>query len=272
MGELETEIFSSAQELKAVNRSLQAANEELEKREARLHQLLEAVPETILEVDADGQILLVNEEGRKMFGYTRDEFMHLNVESLVPEPRRKAHIHRRKAFAERPEARSMGSGIDLTAVRKDGSVVPVEVSLSPTVLDGVLKTIVTVRDITERKQAEEAMRQSEVAFRALAELVPQLVWMCTPDGLNIYFNQRWVEYTGLTLEELMAGVGTHPSTPTTNSPHGTRGIRRWPLGAPTQSSADFAVSTATIAGSLPAESLCAMPPARLRSGLAPAPT
>ena len=55
--------------------------------------------------------------------------------------------------------------------------------------------------ITERERAQEAFRESESAFATLANHVPQLVWMCTPDGLNIYFNQRWVEYTGLTLEE-----------------------------------------------------------------------
>ena len=58
-------------------------------------------------------------------------------------------------------------------------------------------------DITERNRAEESLResQSETVFATLADFVPQMVWMCTPDGLNIYFNQRWVEYTGLTLEE-----------------------------------------------------------------------
>jgi len=58
-----------------------------------------------------------------------------------------------------------------------------------------------ITDITERKRAEEALQESGTAFRTLAEVVPQLVWMCTPDGLSIYFNQRWVDYTGLTLEE-----------------------------------------------------------------------
>ena len=63
-------------------------------------------------------------------------------------------------------------------------------------------------DVTERKQAEAALQESETKFRTLAESAPQLVWMCTPDGLNIYFNQRWVEYTGLTLEE-SSGRGWH---------------------------------------------------------------
>ena len=57
------------------------------------------------------------------------------------------------------------------------------------------------KDITERVRAERARQESEEAFHALAELVPQLVWMCTPDGLNVYFNQRWVDYSGMSLEE-----------------------------------------------------------------------
>ena len=59
----------------------------------------------------------------------------------------------------------------------------------------------TVQDITDRKRAEEALQRSEREFRELAESMPQIVWATTPDGLNIYFNQQWVDYTGLTLEE-----------------------------------------------------------------------
>jgi PAS domain S-box-containing protein len=57
------------------------------------------------------------------------------------------------------------------------------------------------QDITERKLAEAARQESEAAFRTLADSVPQMVWMCTPDGLNVYFNQRWVDYTGMSLAE-----------------------------------------------------------------------
>jgi PAS domain S-box-containing protein len=62
------------------------------------------------------------------------------------------------------------------------------------------------RNITERKQQESVLRKSEYEFRMLAEAMPQIVWVCSPDGMNIYFNQRWVDYTGLSLEE-SAGHG-----------------------------------------------------------------
>ena len=57
------------------------------------------------------------------------------------------------------------------------------------------------QDISERKQAEAARQESETAFRTLADSVPQMVWMCLPDGFNIYFNQRWVQYTGMSLAD-----------------------------------------------------------------------
>ena len=73
----------------------------------------------------------------------------------------------------------------------------------------VVRYIGIVLDITERKQAEEALRQraeealrmSEQEFRSLAEAMPQIVWATRPDGWNIYFNQQWVDYTGMTMEE-----------------------------------------------------------------------
>jgi PAS domain S-box-containing protein len=77
-----------------------------------------------------------------------------------------------------------------------------ELSFNP-IVEANRKTGVAVfgKDITERVRAEKALQESEEAFRALAESMPQMVWMCTPDGLNVYFNQRWVDYTGLSLQE-----------------------------------------------------------------------
>ena len=63
-----------------------------------------------------------------------------------------------------------------------------------------------IQDITERKLAEEALRTSLEEFRTLAEAMPQIVWITRPDGGNVYFNQHWMDYTGLTLEESLATV------------------------------------------------------------------
>jgi PAS domain S-box-containing protein len=70
----------------------------------------------------------------------------------------------------------------------------------------------------ERERAQAALRESELAFRTLAESVPQLVWICNADGMNIYFNQRWVEYTGLTLEESYGGGWNKPFHPDDRRP------------------------------------------------------
>jgi PAS domain S-box-containing protein len=89
--------------------------------------------------------------------------------------------------------------IELAAA--EGASVMVQLSVHPLETDALRGMCVVVTDITAYKRAEEALEASTAAFRTLGELVPQLVWMCTPDGLNIYFNQRWVDYTGLTLQE-----------------------------------------------------------------------
>jgi PAS domain S-box-containing protein len=88
-------------------------------------------------------------------------------------------------------------------IRKDGETFHVSLSISPLKDETgrIVGASTIARDISEHKRAEQALRDSEDAFRTLANFVPQLVWMCAPDGLSVYFNQRWVEYTGLTLEE-----------------------------------------------------------------------
>ena len=168
---------------------------------SHLRNVLKAVPDAILEIDRAGHILLVNAAAEQMFGYNRQEFLTLNVDTLVPPAYRNTHAQHRVDYAHQPKSRPMGIGFELEAQRRDGFLFPVEISLSPIHTEDASTVIVSVRDITDRKQVEKALQESEVKFRTLAQLVPQFVWMCTPDGLNVYFNQRWVDYTGLTLEE-----------------------------------------------------------------------
>lgn len=85
--------------------------------------------------------------------------------------------------------------------RLNGEEFPTEVFLTQLTRDGKVSIQVNIRDITKRKRAEEYLRKSEYDFRMLAESMPQIVWVSRPDGSNIYLNQQWVDYTGLTLEE-----------------------------------------------------------------------
>jgi PAS domain S-box-containing protein len=122
--------------------------------EKRFHKLLEAAPDAILEVDQSGKILVVNEAAERIFGYSRDELLELTVEALVPAAARGNHIQHRASYTTHPQTRPMGSGLELKAQRKDGSLFPVEISLSPNRDDAGLRVIALVRDITQRKETE----------------------------------------------------------------------------------------------------------------------
>ena len=134
--------------------------------ENRFRRLLEAAPDAILEVDAQGQIVLINQVAQTMFGYTREELLGMNVESLVPATMRGRHQGHRASYTDAPQTRPMGVGLELKAQRKDGSLFPVEIRLSPNWTDGVLHVIALVRDISERKESQDRIRAIQERYAA----------------------------------------------------------------------------------------------------------
>lgn len=134
--------------------------------EKRFRRLLEAAPDAILEVDSQGRIVLINQTAEKMFGYGRDELMGLNVETLVPESMRGGHVRHRTSYAAHPQMRPMGTGLELHAQRKDGSLFPVEISLSPNPGEEGGRVIALVRDISARKQVEDRLRVIQEQYTA----------------------------------------------------------------------------------------------------------
>lgn len=118
--------------------------------------LMESAPTGIVVVDEEGVIKLVNSSAEKQFGYDRLDLVGKRVEVLLPAAQVAAHRGAREAFLQKPEARVMGVGRDLSGRRKDGSEFPVEIGLNPVNQDGRTAVLATVIDISDRKKAQES--------------------------------------------------------------------------------------------------------------------
>ena len=120
--------------------------------------LLDAAPDGILGVDASGRIFLANSQAERMFGYRREEILGKPVELLMPERFRGRHPAHRDDYRCQPAVRPMGFGLDLRAVRADGKEFAVDISLSPFEGESGGEVVCVIRDVTDRKLAEEQIK------------------------------------------------------------------------------------------------------------------
>lgn len=145
----------------------QQIEEERRVSEARFRGLLESAPDAIVIVNGEGRIVLVNAQAEKWLGYTRGELLNQPVELLIPERFRIHHQAYRQAYTDKPVVRPMGIGLDLYARRKDGGELPAEINLSPLKIGRELFVISIIRDITARKQSEQAQREAQAKYQKL---------------------------------------------------------------------------------------------------------
>lgn len=137
----------------------------------RFDVLLGSSAECIVITDCEGEILWVNQRAENLFGYRRDELLGCTVEVLLPERLRQVHAAHREKYAAHPRNRPMGAGLDLVARRKDGSEIPVEISLSHAGEGKDLLIMATVADITARRAMEVDLAESEALYRSLIDAV-----------------------------------------------------------------------------------------------------
>jgi len=171
----------------------------------RILSLLDSAPDAMVVVGPDGRISLVNSQTEKLFGYKRSELLGQHVEVLVPERYWAAHRTHRGKFMQDAHARSMGVGLELYGVRKDGTEFPVEISLSPQQTEDGVSVSSTIRDISNRKRVDEALRQSEASFRGMVETTYG-VYRATADGTILMANQALAHMLGFDSENQLLSL------------------------------------------------------------------
>ena len=129
--------------------------------EKKLEALFDSAPDAQIVTDRSGVIVMANEQSVKLFGYPHEELIGQPIELLVPAERRAQHSNYRLNYTAAPHPRPMGSGMELAALRKDGTSIPVEISLSPVRVDEELLIASAIRDIRARKTLEEQLRERE---------------------------------------------------------------------------------------------------------------
>ena len=186
-------------------RDLTGANES----GAKYRGLLEAAPDAMVVVNQAGEIVLLNVQAEKRFGYHRDELLGQQVTNIIPEGFAERLIADDLRSAEDALAQQIGTGIELTGRRKDGSDFPIELMLSPLESAEGLLVTAAIRDISVRRAAEEHLIEMEGRYRGLLEAAPDAMVVVNQAGEIVLLNVRAEKQFGYPRDELLGQVVTN---------------------------------------------------------------
>ena len=166
---------------------------------AILSTLLENTVDALFLVDDRGIIAFANGRAEALFGHPREELLGRSIERLIPDSHRHSHAERVRRFFKGPTARLMGNGMEFSALRADGTPIPVEIGLSPFEVEGRKLVICSVRDIRKRKETQEALQLSETRSSEVQRMAKIGNW-----DWNIVTNELWWS------DEIYRMFGTEP--------------------------------------------------------------
>jgi PAS domain S-box-containing protein len=197
--------FTALRDLEGTLRGFSEFSQDLsESKEAgaKYRGLLEAAPDAMVVVDQQGEIVLLNVQAEKTFGYSRDELIGQQVRNIVPEGFAERLIADGLRSAADAMAQQIGTGIELTGLRKNGSVFPIEIMLSPLEnAEGILVTA-AIRDISVRKDAEKRLAHMESRYRGLLEAAPDAMVVVNQLGEIVLLNVQAEKQFGYLRDEL----------------------------------------------------------------------
>ena len=149
--------------------------------EQKFRIILESAPDAMVIVDDKGKIVLTNKQAEKLFGYTKEEFVGNTVEMLIPKRFQEKHISLRETYIQTPVTREMGIGLDLYGKRKDATEFMAEISLSPLQTADGLWVSSVIRDITERKKAEQKLIEYTIELERKNIEIEQFAFLTSHD-------------------------------------------------------------------------------------------
>lgn len=149
--------------------------------DSTFHQLLDAAPDSIIISNNLGEIVMANNMAMSVFGYEQKELIGKPVEILVPEQFRSAHPGHRENYYQDQPTRPMGTDLELTGLRKDGSQFPVEIALSPLKVGNTLLITAVIRDITRRHNLIQQIREKANALEASNAELEQFAYVASHD-------------------------------------------------------------------------------------------
>ena len=164
--------------------------------QSRMRSMLEAAPEAMLVADVEGKVHYANQIGARCFGYPLAELTGMSLEQLVPESTASQSVGD-------PQARHSLPGRVMMARRRDGTHFPAKVSLSPLRMAGQLFSIVSLRDMTQRQRAEEALHASSERYRLIVQTAAEGIWMTDADGKTTFVNPKMAHMLGYTVQEML---------------------------------------------------------------------